>query len=781
MAAGCKPVCILYRLFMVGAVLSVVALCRPVAGDSVSDTVVRTPGYREKLGYKLAFCQHPMYLIIDLDRGEPTIGERTPPWGAATAADYVQRVKRNLDALASLDKLRLNYQFSGWAMESMAERFPGVVEEMKRMYRKGKLDFIGGTYSQAHLHTLGPESNWRQIEYGKQVFKKLFDKDVKLYARQETGLHRQLPQILRHFGYDFIVMPCFWWVMEISQGPFEITSSEKGTSFLAGDEFVDARSLDGTTIPAYLHTHVMFGSPDWQICKGMFGPPPIWIYFPDLAEAGQKIIDKYGKIFDIVLLEDALRQRYPQAPPRAKVWLHSYWSYSEGVWAEELLRNNKAAEEAAVAAESIYAMARKAGLSPDRGQNFKNIWKTILKYQHHDISWIEVTDARRKAVSDLKKMVAESNAMATSSASRLVDTGKNHLAVFNPLPRARSALVELDGEVIPAGAKLQDFQGRVFGFLELPAGGFESFRISDEPAQPSVRGPLPAAIQTDYYRVEFSGDALIKQIVTSSGEKLLQANDMMGGEIRALIDDTWVSNRNANCRFYQGDVAYIVRRSTELADIALEETYFFYRHKPLVKVELEFDFDGDEVGYFWLDETKINVYYPTGGDEIYNDIPFGYVRAREARPIFATNWLYCGGLAYVNRGTVKHWVKDGVIANVIAWGGNWFNNREHLGWTKRRQYDIRLYGRQKVEYFLIPYGRFNGNRIVKDVEALTWPVFFTRGKGRKSFFNIKDENLAVTAVYEKQGKIRARGYHLPTAEKPQMNFKIFDEEIEKLE
>lgn len=56
----------------------------------------------------MAFIQHPMYLIMDEDRGEPAVMERFPPWGAANSEDYTKRVQRNLNSLDSLPGLKLN-------------------------------------------------------------------------------------------------------------------------------------------------------------------------------------------------------------------------------------------------------------------------------------------------------------------------------------------------------------------------------------------------------------------------------------------------------------------------------------------------------------------------------------------------------------------------------------------------------------------------------------------------------------------------------------------------
>ncbi len=49
--------------------------------DYILKQLKKDPFVKEHFGWKLAFCQHPMYLLIDEDRGEPTVGERVPPWG----------------------------------------------------------------------------------------------------------------------------------------------------------------------------------------------------------------------------------------------------------------------------------------------------------------------------------------------------------------------------------------------------------------------------------------------------------------------------------------------------------------------------------------------------------------------------------------------------------------------------------------------------------------------------------------------------------------------------
>jgi hypothetical protein len=125
-------------------------------------------------------------------------------------------------------------------------------------------------------------------------------------------------------------------------------------------------------------------------------------------------------------------------------------------------------------------------------------------------------------------------------------------------------------------------------------------------------------------------------------------------------------------------------------------------------------------------------------------------------------------------------VEDGLVANVVAWGGNHFSNRLHWDWLESSQYDIRLYGKQKIEYFLLPCDEFNGTGIVQAVDDLVSPVFMCEGEGRKSFYKVKEKELAVTSMYERDGQVWTRGYKLPSKKKSKYrDWEIFNTPVEK--
>lgn len=754
-------------------------------GDQIAEHLEHLSWVREHFGLKIAYCQHPMYLIIDEDRGVPPVGERTPPWGAVQASDYVGRIRRNLASLDKLPGLRLNYDFAALDLETIQRDYPDVIAEMQRMQSRGVLEFVNGTYCQGHLQVYGSEANWRDFQYGGDVYQRLFRKNVKVYGFQEGSFHEQLPQILRKFGYSMIVAPQFVWFMEIQSGPIEIMSSHQGSKFVLDDQFVEAQALDGSSLPMYLTDPLPEGMPgDLTNFKkvldaDMYGPGPIWPYFPDMDEVDEEKYKQLSILCDFVLFGQALAELIKLTPPRAKVRLTNHWSYAEGVWAEELLRTNHKAEEAALLVESIQAMAAVAGVSSDHQDELRTIWRTILKFHNHDVHWIEVTDLRRKGIQELSKAASTANQLSSELAKAVVSNGSNSLAVFNTLPWARTAIVDIEGSEVPGG-KFQSSKGRALGICELPPGGYRSFSVSQP--KPSNERPLPKSITTKHYTIQFSETGLMRNIATAEGSELLQANEYLGGELRAMIGDEWKNNRSAVCHFYEGPVYYLVDRSASLADITVRERYHFFREFNAIKVELDFEFHGSTAGYFWLDETKLNVYYPTRGTDLHHDIAFGYVKARERQPLLAPNWVHCGGLTYINRGTIKHWVRNGTIANVLAWGGNHFDNRMHFDfWTGQQDYDLRLYGSQRVEYWLIPHGRFDGVTVVRDAMALAAPAFVVKGGGEKSFYAVQHQDLAATAVFHQDGELWARGYRIPSDRQSSLKpFEIFSEPLKKL-
>ena len=71
---------------------------------------------------------------------------------------------------------------------------------------------------------------------------------------------------------------------------------------------------------------------------------------------------------------------------------------------------------------------------------------------------------------------------------------------------------------------------------------------------------------------------------------------------------------------------------------------------------------------------------------------------------------------------------------------------------------------------------------MKEVNNLVFPAFMTKGGGEKFFYKVKDQELLVTSIYEKDGTVWARGYKLPSERKSKhRNWEIFNEPLHMIE
>ncbi len=748
----------------------------------------------------ISIAQHPMYLLIDEDRGKPTVLERVPPWGAPTAEEYIKRVERNIDSMDNIKELYIDYDFSAVEIDMLCEKSPSTEKRMIAAHKRGQLDFVNATFSQSHLQTFGAEESWRQFEMGLEIFKKRFGKKVVIYLTQEVGLHEQLPQLLRMFGHEFIVLPQMYSNIEIIEGRFEL-GFRSVPELIKGDEFVEAIALDGTSMPVRLNFTptgdgiLSQGVEDtWEIAnniaKDRHSGPPHFGGIPDLVEMTQKSYDITSQLFDFMPTDKALRQRIKEAPPRAKARLYTYWSYIEGLWAEELHRVNKQAVEHALLAESMNAMQFAGSGKSDKktAETLHDIWYNVLKYQHHDVYWNEVTHLRRKAINCFKEGIAKCNKIDQEKAEKVMDKkDTSGIAFFNTLPTERSIPLKCSQPYKGIYGEADIYKGNYYGSVKLVPGGYTGYPSVDT-CREVKKKKTPQKIKTDFYSIMLSPGGLIKNIHTKKGNSLLKTSEYLGGEIKGMVEEKWENNRKARVSFFEGKNILVMERKTHLGPVPICEDYIYYKHHALMHASISFDFNATNSGVFWIDETKIKVHFPTNGSEIYHDIPFGYIKGREERTLFAPNWIKCGGLVYVNRGTTKNWVDEGVIKNQLAWGGKGkcFGNRHGLYWATGmiragNNFDLRLYGKQVIEYYLILDDSLTLPDIVKRVNDITMPVLAVEGQGNKSFYSLKNKEIAVTAVYEKNKKIWVRGYKLPNKKKSTYrNFEIINKLLDEI-
>ena len=767
--------------------------------------------------WKLALAQHPMYLLIKEDTQSI---ERMPPWGLPGIELYIERVGRNIAAIRQNPALKIGFEWSGLELEMLSEDDPEVFAELCALAHEGRVAFYNGTYAQPHLQTLSSEANYRQFEYGMRVYKELVGHPVVTYAHQETSINDQVPQLLSAFGFEYAVLPLFPSTLAWLDEGEMLLLDEFGHRFVHGHEFVNWVGLDGTQIPLYLARSVdetpdisedaVKGDPfeaflAEQEILGLLHEPPIIMSIPDLIETDDDWLERRQE-FDLVLLDDALRERLQEAPPRARVRFYANWSYIEGIRAEELSRANRQAEDAVLRAEALNALAYVVlGRTP---HSTDAIWKAILKAQHHDVYVFAAAGLRKLAIPALQSATLDAARIANGAAEAIIKqvdrTGQTGtpLVVFNSVPHAQTALITLDtgisnpvvkdrlGKPIPIETtSFGDGKSKIRFLAQADGIGYQTFwmdadgETADEFAAPKNQENV-IKFENDHYRATLQPDGTFSSLVLlQSDAELLTTTSVRGNQLAAM-DSTGLAPSNHELhvreryrRLGSGpELEWMVFGKPQVTrsplglrfhlsgdfgpKISAELEISFYKELPRIDVIWRFEFDTASVGTFYRDDTKLRVHWPLSfSGNIQHDIAFGVIPTHAGRPFFPANWVDVSdgehGLAYMHQGTLKHWVRDDVLVNLLAYGEDteaMSARRRSLNWPKA--FDQRLRGRHQINYSIYPHaGDWKSADVIGVARAYNSPpvAYLTSSepgslRDQTNVLSLSDPELVATAV-----------------------------------
>jgi len=726
--------------------------------------------------WKLALVQHPMYLLI---REDTTCAERTPPWGAPTIDAYIDRVEQNLESLEKFLDLKLGYEWSAVELELLAIDSPSTFEKLKKYAEKGRISFYNGTYSQPHLQILSSEANIRQYELGKSTYKELGLQEVKVYAHQEASVHDQVPQLLRAFGIPLAVVPGFLTTLVwLGEGEL-LLHGVRGPRFIQGQEFVNWKGLDGTDVPLFLHQPIpremtLRETLTREVVLDKLGAPPLFIDLPDMIGINEDWIEE-RKVVEFSLLDDELNARLLKNPPNNSVRLFTNWSYIEGIRAEELSRSNLNAEREVLRAEAMISLAWVLRLSD--AKSTKSIWKTILKYQHHDVYCFSAPELREKAIGWLKDAANEatciSNRCARIIASKIhTDCEKGQpLVVFSTVPHKQLGIVEIVTEIpnpeifdlegnslkseafpLENGKFKMDFelQSDGLGYSTFwirsgtnkliaekcdtsyefsnpyyhavidPNGTFSSLKLTDVGIEliNETKGAGNSISATDSSRISLLGASQEERIEKYLSDPTYRGDSLKKETIKPAI--VWHTSLGAifNVSFKMGERIH--------ADLIIH----FYQNLPRIDITYNFNFEKASVGTFFDEDSKLLLSWPLTLDgTIYHDIPFGVIQEKDDRPFFPTNWTDYSdgeqGIAFFHQGTPKHWFSDHTLHNLLGWGEETdaiHNGLGHYQWLK--SFDQRLDGKHVLKQSVLPHlGDWRTADLPREALALGMPPF----------------------------------------------------------
>lgn len=694
-------------------------------------------GARQFDRWELALCQHPMLLLVKED---DLCAEREAEWGGDIIEGY-RRLDHNLDLVQKHPSLRLCYDFAVVELEMVKEDRPDLFEKFKRNFQQKKITFVNGTYSQPHFASLGAESCYRQIEEGCRSMQEMFGKSPRTYASQEPCYFEQLPQILKAFGYDYITLSHFAWSLKFTSA-HELLGYRGRLLFLEGDEFTRWISPDGSVMPLYLadvggplHGFLKDQGIYWEYHKDLLRAPTLRIGYPDLIDLPEGWLEANEKNGRTVLIDESLDEHIKKYPPVSSARLIPTFSYTaEGIDGSRLNILNRRAEILLNHLRAVEAMLDIEGIEQVR--SYRHIWKVILKSQHHDAYWPGGPGLRAKAEGWLMNLNNEISKRIKHRLKELCEKIKkpavesSYMVAVNTIPSENGGIVRAN---IPSGKvhKLTDSKGREIASQVVPALdneiahkllavvkmdglGYDSYAVREraKTIEPKELAK-PVSFSNKYFSCRVNPDLTFSNLVHAKTEEQLLKKGSISNEWRGLsLDGKWMSTRDSlkKSEIIEGKLGKIITSSFAFPKAKLRMRAYLINELPWIEFEAVLDADGFSVGDYWKNMSKLCIVWSLASAEsIRYEVPFGNCEGKQRRPLIASRWVDMkvgkSAFAYFNDGMPLHYVEEGVLRNVIAWGAvtDNFNSRIYGSMKYSKVFDLSLHGRYHYHWAVMPH------------------------------------------------------------------------------
>ncbi|MDR2049272.1 MAG: hypothetical protein LBP69_07435, partial [Treponema sp.] len=726
--------------------------------------------------------------------------ETVPPWGGESVYGYSVKMRDMLLKVLDTPELKIDFDISAKELLLFLENIPEGRDLMKNLIAQGRLGFVGCDYSQAHYGTARSESALRQLRMGAAVFKEQLDIRADTFQHQETGLFENLPQLLYAFGIRKSAIHAFQAAFEFLEIPtLEICSNFGELELIRNETMAAWRGLDGTCIPIYLPVVQCFRNKSslekseslrtyptgYEESRGLYRNGSIIVQCPDLVSIDDRYISSRKQAGDFWLLSEAIDEELKTVSRLPKIRYYTYWSYAEGEFGEMMYKKYRSGEEKLLAAETMQVFASKSG------KNYPvfdaaSAWDKLLTAQHHDVCWLDTRELKEWAVAGIED-AEKSAADYIAECARLMrgpKDGRMYVNVFNTLPVERGAMAVIDiGEdknygVYDGDRELpsQKDNGKLAFTVQAEGLSRKSYELREKPgnAPPAAevcRGPW--TFHNGLMSVTILPDGRIASIFSKlSGERLKVPGNLIKGRlIRENGGEQWISNEHAaeSMTVEKGPLYDKATIRGAIEDIPYNLVIRLARGcSQTIDFELELAFNKHEIGDFYHDESKLNIYWELNQQkpEIIIDEPFGWIKQRPERPLLAANFTGLfengTGLVFRHTGTPKSWVSGSVYANLIAWGSNNFTNRFHWFWSGVDKYDMRLDRPCRYKYSVSIAENDNIPGIVQKTSGDITPLVALRSDAPvepRSLLTVRNKTLVTTAVEQKEDGIAVRMYN----------------------
>ncbi|MFN3420991.1 MAG: hypothetical protein ACK40X_04610, partial [Armatimonadota bacterium] len=149
------------------------------------------------------------------------------------------------------------------------------LERFRNFVKQGRIEIVGGAYTQPIMFTIGDESVIRQFVLGCKAIEEALKVPVWIYAAQEPNMVGQLPQILRKLGFRGVLYRTHW-------GAFGFTPSrDQGIALWVGP---DGTEIECVPLPEPMRNGWVLHSPSSRVvqeCTRRGISQPLFSFFGD--------------------------------------------------------------------------------------------------------------------------------------------------------------------------------------------------------------------------------------------------------------------------------------------------------------------------------------------------------------------------------------------------------------------------------------------------------------------------------------------------------------------
>jgi hypothetical protein len=678
------------------------------------------------------------------------------------------------ESLQTNDRLRAVLDLDGETFDELAEDASQVVERLREALVSGRLEVVAGAYTKGTGEAFSGESFLRQLLYGLLGTRKALDAQAESYLTTEAHLFPQLPQLVRGFGLQRVVV--------MLDGSSARPPEERRTPILL-------RGPDGTHVAAALAPRVD-ASLTSKREKGRDHPDPFLWSNDRLERFRQETpltphpllcrvqgIDSWRGPFsgwstvaarsDIRLVTPREYFQVAESPAVAEsvpTVVPPHRSELSGRRQRELVN----AESSLLLAERLDALAYAMGRESEEGE-LEQAWKGLLRAQSRCFPGPSEPFKAGRAI-------AQSAARYLASHVDSAGVEGRGLVVFNPSswPREEYLEAKLGGEGYRIFQGEQEVPSQVverrggyvtLGFVaQVPALGYRLLEM--RPAMPQETPAQKRALDSRFFTNAFysaeigDGGALT---IEAGGEKLSTAAGHLTVWKKKRLYDSRGSVKSIVAH-RQGPVFDRYLLEGRIAGMPFRQQLTFYRALPRIDIRTEVGFGrgsvfGPELRDWRLEpgeEAKmlsLNLHSPL--QRFFADSPFllagvGSERA-QALSIAGLDDGRERGVALLNRGSRSHHfdAAEGILRNALAWA------------PKNNAFDGTVKGRGVWECALLPFAsRLEAMRAALDYQLPCLGAFVTPHAGRLpaegSFLSIAPAEALLSAVFVRSGSVYVR-------------------------